>query len=84
MKKFLLQLLSCLILLAPAHAQKKAKISKNKQAVIAAIDAQYTDLTTLSDKIWSYEEIAFQEKQSAEALIAYAEQQGFSVKRNII
>ncbi len=83
MKNFLLPILSCFILLAPAHAQKKPKIGKNKQAVISSIDVKFTELTALSDKIWSYEEIAFQETQSAEALIAYAEQQGFSVKKGV-
>lgn len=83
MKKYLLPLLSCFILLAPVHAQKKPKIGKNKQAVISSIDSKFTELTTLSDKIWSYEEIAFEETQSAEALIAYAEQQGFSVKKGV-
>ena len=62
---------------APAAAQDL------KTAVASSIDEQYTALTELSDKIWSYEEIAFQETQSAEALKTYARQQGFRVTENI-
>ncbi|RMG21706.1 MAG: amidohydrolase [Bacteroidetes bacterium] len=80
-------LLCCRLLLmalpTSLQAQKQAPIDKNKQAVIASIDSKYAELTQLSDKIWSYEEVAFQEKQSAEALAAYAEAQGFRVKRGV-
>lgn len=80
------QLLSCLLMLAiilSATAQKKPKINKNKQAIISSIESKYGELTTLSDKIWSYEEIAFQEEKSSEALAAYAESQGFKVTRGV-
>lgn len=73
--------LLCLIL--PAFAQKKAKVNKNKQAVIASVDGKYDQLTNLSDKIWSYEEVAFQETKSAEALANFAEANGFKVKRGV-
>lgn len=63
-------------------AQKK-KINKNKEAVIASIDSKYDELTTLSDKIWSFEETAFQEFQSAEALAEYARAQGFRVETGV-
>ncbi len=62
---------------------QKSKVNKNKAAVIASIETQYDQLTQLSDKIWSYEEIAFQETQSAEALAAYARAQGFNVKTGV-
>ncbi len=64
-------------------AQKKPKINKNKQAIITALDQKYDELTTLSDKVWSFEETAFQEKQSAEALASYAEANGFKVSRGV-
>ncbi|WP_116107924.1 amidohydrolase [Lewinella sp. IMCC34191] len=54
-----------------------------KQAVKQSIDDQYASLTELSDKIWSYEEIAFQESQSAEALKQYARDNGFTIEENI-
>ena len=56
---------------------------KLKGAVAASIEEQYSDLTELSDKIWSYEEIAFQESQSAEALMQYARDHGFTIEENI-
>ncbi|PHN01555.1 amidohydrolase [Flavilitoribacter nigricans] len=65
------------------YAQPKAKVNKNKQAVIATIDEKFGELTDLSDKIWSFEEIAFQETQSAKALADYAEANGFTVKRGL-
>lgn len=62
---------------------KPKKINQNKQAVIAAIDSKFAQLTELSDKIWSYEETAFQEVQSAQALADFAEANGFRVKRGV-
>lgn len=63
--------------------QKKPKINANKKAAIAAVESKASDLTSLSDKIWSYEEVAFQEEQSAAALMEYAEKQGFKITKNI-
>jgi len=65
------------------NAQQKPAISKNKKAVISAIDGRYDELTTLSDKIWSYAEEAFRETKSSEALIQYAEANGFKVKKGV-
>lgn len=64
-------------------AQKKPAVNKNKQAVIASIESKFDQLTNLSDKIWSFEEIAFQETQSAQALADFAEANGFKVKRGV-
>ncbi len=55
----------------------------HKKSVIASIDSKYDALTKLSDQIWSYEEIAFRENQSSEALAAYAKSQGFKVTRGV-
>jgi aminobenzoyl-glutamate utilization protein B len=65
------------------EAQKKPKINKNKQSVIALVDAKYDELTALSDAIWGFEEIAFRETKSSEALATYAEEQGFKVTRGV-
>lgn len=64
-------------------AQKKAKINKNKQAVIASVDAKFDELVALSDEIWGFEEIAFRETKSSKALADYAEKQGFKVTRGV-
>ena len=78
-------MLLALTLVFPAAAQKKKKpkVNKNKQAVLSTLEDKYAELTELSDKIWSYEEIAFQENKSAEALAKYAELQGFKVTRGV-
>ncbi len=54
-----------------------------KKAIVKAIDQKSEELIDLSDKIWSYEEIAFKEHKSADALATYAENQGFTVKRGV-
>ena len=82
MRNFFL-LLVALAITSAGFAQKKPKINKNKQAVIAAVESKYEALTALSDSIWSYEEIAFRETKSSDALIAYAEAQGFKVTRGV-
>lgn len=66
-----------------ANAQKKPKISKNKAAVISSVEAKKSDLISMSDKIWAYEEVAFEETNSAKLLADYAESQGFTVKRGV-
>lgn len=81
MRKSIL-LLCCLVLGGSIMAQV-APDDPAKKAVNASIENQYPNLTDLSDKIWSFEEVAFQEDRSARALIEYAEAQGFRVIENI-
>lgn len=77
-------LLSLLFLIVvSAEAQKKAKISKEKQEAIKIVDTHVNELTELSDKIWAYEEVAFRESKSAKALADYASEQGFNVKMGV-
>lgn len=66
-----------------AYGQKKPKINSNKKAIIASIDAKSQALTDLSDKIWGFEEVAFQETQSAKALSDFASDQGFKVTTGV-
>ncbi len=58
-------------------------VGSGKKAVIASIDAHYDELTSLSDEIWRYAEIAFQESRSSQALADFAEAQGFRVRRGV-
>ncbi|MEN2282010.1 amidohydrolase [Algoriphagus sp. SE2] len=67
----------------PLQAQKKEKPNPLKTEVIQSVDTRFEALTELSDKIWSFEEIAFQETQSAAALSDYAESLGFKVTRGV-
>ncbi len=79
MKSILLfLLLTCCFQL---HAQKHS--NSNKQSCIDYVDTNYKALTNLSDQIWSFEEVAFEESQSAAALMEHARKQGFTVKSGI-
>ena len=82
MKKHFILILIC-VFSTQLVAQKKKRISKNKQLAISTLDNKYQELTTLSDKIWSYEEVAFREFKSSEALADYAESQGFTVTKGV-
>jgi aminobenzoyl-glutamate utilization protein B len=66
-----------------SFSQKTAKPNPLKAKVQQSVDTRYVALTDLSDKIWSFEEIAFQETQSAAALSDYAESLGFKVTRGV-
>lgn len=62
---------------------QKLKYKNEKAAVMASIEAHSDELTELSDKIWSYEEVAFREFKSAEALIEYARKNDFKVTEGV-
>ncbi len=64
-------------------SQKKntPKLSSNKQSIIKSIDGKEAEFTRLSDEIWAYAEIAFQEYKSSKALADLAESHGFKVER---
>ncbi|WP_144607094.1 amidohydrolase [Algoriphagus algorifonticola] len=66
-----------------SFAQKKVKPNPLKEEVKASVDQRFDALTDLSDRIWSFEEIAFRETQSAKALADYAEELGFRVTRGV-
>ena len=55
----------------------------NKARVIQSVEQHADDLINLSDRIWSYAEIAFKENQSSEALATFADQNGFKVTRGV-
>ena len=59
------------------------KIGKNKQAVISSVENHKDNLIKLSDSIWAYAEIAFQESKSSEVLASYAEKNGLNVTRGV-
>lgn len=64
-------------------AQKKTKLSANKQQVINSINNAQEKMIEMSDKIWAFAETAFNETQSAQLLMDYAESQGFKVKKAV-
>ena len=82
MKRLLISVGAIFIVLS-VLAQKKTKIPANKQSVIQSVDKRKTELTGLSDQVWAYAEVAFQETRSSKALADYAEAQGFAVERGV-
>lgn len=83
MKRRILLGMIALLLTLISRAQETQEISDTKKQVIEIINHKFKELTKLSDKIWSYEEIAFQEDQSSRDLSQYAEQQGFRVTKGV-
>lgn len=82
--KPVLTYLSCFLLLTfVSNAQKKPAYLNTKQKAATALEEKFEALTNLSNQIWSYEEVAFQEEQSAKALIEYAEANGFKVTKGV-
>lgn len=73
----------CCALMGTITAQKKPAFLNKKQVTIKSLDGKYEELTNLSNQIWSFEEVAFQETKSAAALIAYAESNGFKVSKGV-
>ena len=71
-----------LLLLIPLLTWSQ-KIGKNKNAVIAAVEQHKENLIKISDSIWTYAEIAFEESKSAEVLANYAEENGMVVTRGV-
>lgn len=79
----LLLLLPPLAAAKPAPAKGKAKVSPNKEAVVASVDKHRSELTGLSDQIWRHAETALRETRSSKALADFAESQGFRVERGV-
>jgi len=52
-------------------------------SLAAAIDGMASQFAALSDRIWDFAELKFDEYRSSALLIATLEQNGFSVRRNI-
>ncbi len=71
------------ILALPLMVAGQKKTSKNKQAAISSVESHKSEFIDMSDKIWSYEEVAFEETRSAKLLADYAESQGFTVVRGV-
>lgn len=76
-------LLALLLTAGGVTAALAASPSATKQAAVAAVDRHAADLANLSDQIWRFAETALREHRSSQALADYAEQQGFSVTRNV-
>lgn len=83
MKSALTYLVFFCLVVSVSHAQKKPAYLSAKQKAATALDSKFEALTNLSNQIWSFEEVAFQENKSAKALIEYAEANGFKVTKGV-
>ncbi len=81
--KFILTLLAFTFCFVQAQKKAAPKITANKTAIIQSVDKHSKELIEVSDKIWSYEETAFNESQSSKTLSDYAEANGFKVERGV-
>ena len=59
------------------------QMSKNKKAIQSSVEKHEKELIRISDEIWAAAEIAFQETESSQALIDYAEKNGFTVEKGV-
>lgn len=50
---------------------------------VQRIDALEKEITALSDRIWSYAETSLKEFKSSDDLVAFLQEQGFAIERNI-
>jgi len=80
--KAVLQLVALMCQVVFVNA-RTTKIPEKKQAILSSVDRHQDELIYLSDQIWEFAEIAYQEHKSAKALADYAEQQGFTVERGV-
>ncbi len=81
--KTLIRLFFLFAVFTSVYGEIQVHENARKQSVIASVDSQLDQLIELSDRIWAYGELAFQETKSSEALAAYAEANGFDVKRGV-
>jgi aminobenzoyl-glutamate utilization protein B len=83
MMKKLSSILLFTSLLATSFGQNRVHQNANKQSVITIVDKRFNELIDLSDRIWSYAEIAFRESRSSRDLSAFAQANGFKVSRGV-
>ena len=81
--KNLIYSLLLLLIAQTTYGQSKTHNHPLKNEVIAHVDQNFSALTSLSDMIWSFEEVAFEEMKSSKTLSDYAEKQGFKVTRGV-
>ncbi|MBQ9148173.1 MAG: amidohydrolase [Oscillospiraceae bacterium] len=55
----------------------------DKKLIYATVDAQSSNLTALSDRIWEYAELSMMEHRSTAAYLKILKDEGFEVKENL-
>lgn len=82
MTRLLFSMLAALSVAVPAVAQPP-DVAKLKQEAAQAIDANANRLARLSDAIYSYAEVGFQEYDTVKLVTAELEKNGFTVQRGV-
>ena len=59
------------------------KAQADKDLLIQSVEQHKADLISISDQIWSYAEVAFEERKSATLLAEYASANGFQVEMGV-
>lgn len=54
-----------------------------KKKLLELIDNKFKDFSEISNKIWGFAEMQFEEKKSVELLSSFLESEGFTVERNV-
>jgi aminobenzoyl-glutamate utilization protein B len=68
---------------AKPTAPPAPKAGPNKQAAVASVELQRSQLVDLANQVWGFAETALKEKKSSKVLADYAEAQGFKVERGV-
>ena len=77
------KLLSILFVVGSTFIVNSQSANKLKKELLNSIEQKSSELTALSDKIWSAAEVAFREEKSSEYLIKYAEENGLKVEKGL-
>jgi len=79
-----IQMITFLLLISShLYGQLPDESVYGKELAIQFIDSIQVDLIRLSDSVWSFAEVGFEEYRSARCLADYAEKNGFKVERGI-
>ncbi|MEW9094740.1 MAG: M20 family metallopeptidase [Clostridiaceae bacterium] len=54
-----------------------------KKSLIEFLDSKFKDFSKISDKIWDFAELQFEEEKSSELLSNFLEKEGFIVEKNV-
>ena len=77
------KLLSILFIVGSTFLVNSQSANKLKKELLNSIEQKSSELTALSDKIWTAAEVAFREEKSSEYLIKYAEENGLKVEKGL-
>ena len=75
-------LILCVLMIVPIFLFAQ-EWTDTKTAIVESVDKHQTGLIDLSYEIWEHAELAFEEYESAKAIIAYAEANGLRVKSDL-